>query len=131
MILAEETAIVATGTNSISIVPISVGSGFAARDGDGGGGTTVIKSKGTTAGRPPDPIIIYPNPVQTDLTFHVPDNLAIAYSIFDMNGILKKNLSLIPTNFGTIDVSGLPTATYILKLDMITGNYTTLQFIKN
>lgn len=59
-------------------------------------------------------LILYPNPAKTVLNLNTLDNMTNAvYSIFDMNGRRVLNSKL---NANTIDVSGLSSGNYILRL---------------
>jgi len=115
---------------TILITPRS-GSSYLARDGGGSDGTTVVKSKGTAVGRPMPPLTVYPNPVQTNLNFNTPNNLATGYSIYDLNGTVLQSSSFPQTDSGTINVSALASGNYILRIEFIDYQYATIQFIKN
>lgn len=63
-------------------------------------------------------LILYPNPTSTVLNLNTSENLSdTVFTIFDMNGKRVMNSKL---NSNTIDVSGLSTGNYILRL--MSGN---------
>lgn len=124
---------------SITIVPAS--SVFRAPMG-GGNGTT-IKSGGGSGGYTPPPggrmssgqsdtkgIAIYPNPVQSNLSFQLENEEVILYEIYDLNNILMLTESIEPTSISTIDVARLNSGSYILKLKTQKNQYLTVQFLK-
>lgn len=105
----------------------------------GTGGASGVKSGGR--GGPPigrmaatqtdtKGIAIYPNPVQSNLTFQLENEEVILYEIYDLNSILKLTQSLESTSKSTIDVSNLNSGNYILKLKTQKNQYITVQFLK-
>lgn len=92
--------------------------------------TSAIKIKPPGGIQPPT-LKIYPNPVQTEVTFEVKGKSVNAYNIFDLTGMLKINKSINPVNSGKIIVSTLPNANYILVLNLTNGKQLSIQFIKN
>ncbi len=97
--------------------------------------STGIKVKppgGGGGGLPPPPTLnIYPNPVQTDLNFSISNNTVTGYSIYNLNGILQLSQTITPTSTGTINVANLTNNTYILRLNISTGQQVSIHFIKN
>jgi hypothetical protein len=97
-----------------------------------GDGTTVLKPRPPCSGcHPQSLVILYPNPVQNDLTFTTSGRLVLSYSIYDLSGILRASQTISPTNSSTINVSNLTSGTYILWLNLGNNQQITIQFIKN
>lgn len=93
---------------------------------------TVLKPKPGGTGRLYAPnVILYPVPVQSVLNFDVNNYLVNAYTVLDLNGVVKISQSIQPTHTGSVDVSALISGNYIIKLQIGTNQFTNVQFIKN
>lgn len=94
---------------------------------------TVIKPKPGGSGKIYAPVtVVYPIPAHTDLTFEVSNYFVQEYAIYDMYGIAKVSQPFFPpTHSATIDVSGFSNGNYILKLNLGSNMYSSIQFIKN
>lgn len=95
--------------------------------------STTIKSGPKGNGGIPNPnrIVIYPNPVQSELNFTITDKLVNFYTIINQFGLQKSGQSILPTNIATINVSNLTSGIYFLKLNLDNGQQLSIQFIKN
>lgn len=119
------------GNNSILIKPLTTAN-RSILDPNGDGTTTIIKIKPLSGGggQPPTTITIYPNPVQTDLTYSITNSLVSSYEIYNMSGVLMVTQLTTPSNTGLINVSNLTNGIYILKLDVTNGQQISIQFNK-
>jgi hypothetical protein len=73
---------------------------------------------------------IFPNPTVATLVIDFGETLSsVSVEITDMGGSLVQRASFQSTSRGTVDVSGLPTGTYILKL-MSEQQTESLRFVK-
>ena len=95
--------------------------------------STTIRSgpKGNGGIPPSKSIIIYPNPVQNELTFTTTNKFVNEYNIFNSMGFLQISQIITPTNTATINVASLTAGNYILKLNLGNGQQLSIQFIKN
>jgi Secretion system C-terminal sorting domain len=123
-------SIIPNSLSSIVLKPLSTTARIINPNGDV---TTVVRPKPPGGGLPaPRKLIIFPNPVQTNLTYTVDSSLVNSYSIYNSMGILQNSQTVNPpVSSGTINVAGLINGTYILKLNIGNGQQLSIQFIKN
>lgn len=127
---SHDVVISASAANDIVIRP--AGTSAARNTQDDNGGTTVIRQKSGSTGHPgASTVTIFPNPVQTDLNLHSPNNLINKYAIYNSGGILLSENTIAPVNDYVFSVANLVNGTYIIRMEFQNSNqYVSIQFIK-